>query len=217
LRIKICGITNVVDGLLAAELGADALGLNFYSQSKRRVDEATAAAIVQALPPFVDAVGLFVNLPLAEVLLSMERIGGLRTIQWHGDRPEPCPSRIFRFIPAFQIADKEDLARVTKHLEVCRAADALPSAVLLDGRRAGQYGGTGQPAPWKLLADFRPSVPLILAGGLTPENVAEAIQIVRPYAVDVAGGVESAPGRKDPDKVRCFIGKAREAAARAGL
>jgi phosphoribosylanthranilate isomerase len=89
----------------------------------------------------------------------------------------------------------------------------MPAAVLVDARVPGQFGGTGKTAPWHLLADYRPGVPLILAGGLTPENVAEAVRTVRPYAVDVAGGVESAPGRKDPDKVRRFIANARAAAA----
>jgi phosphoribosylanthranilate isomerase len=217
LRIKICGITNPTDARLAADLGADAIGVNFYARSKRHVDEASAAAIVRTLPPFVEGVGLFVNLPLAEVFPLMQRVAGLRTIQWHGDRHEPCPPTSFRFIPAFQVGDAGDLARVTNYLEACQACDALPAAVLLDGQVAGQYGGTGQRAPWQLLAEFRAAVPVILAGGLTPENVAEAIRLVRPYAVDVASGVESAPGRKDAEKMRRFVAHAREAAAGLGL
>jgi phosphoribosylanthranilate isomerase len=104
------------------------------------------------------------------------------------------------------------LQAITRYLDVCRLRGALPSAVLVDASVPGQYGGTGRQAPWHLLATFRPGVPLILAGGLTPDNVAEAVRLVRPYAVDVASGVESAPGHKDPDKVRRFIDKAREAA-----
>jgi phosphoribosylanthranilate isomerase len=97
---------------------------------------------------------------------------------------------------------------------VSRALDRRPAAVLLDGHVPGQYGGTGRAAPWELLAEFRPGVPVILAGGLTPENVAEAVRVVRPYGVDVAGGVEAAPGRKDPEKIRRFLANAREAATR---
>jgi phosphoribosylanthranilate isomerase len=214
LRIKICGITSVADALLAADLGADAIGLNFYPPSPRYVDRTTATAIVRALPPFVEAVGLFVNLPLADVVTSIQHIERLHTIQWHGDRPELCPPCPFRFIPAFQVADSKGLAHVMTYLDACRQAGALPSAVLIDGQLSGQYGGTGRPAPWNLLAEFHPSVPLILAGGLTPQNVAEAICLVRPYAVDVASGVESTPGRKDPDKLRRFIDNAREATSR---
>src|SRR5438270_590880 len=105
------------------------------------------------------------------------------------------------------------LERLTSYLELCRGLAKLPAAVLVDAHVAGQYGGTGQKAPWDLLADFKPGVPLILAGGLTPNNVAEAVRLVRPYAVDVASGVESAPGVKDLEKVRQFIDRARAAAS----
>jgi phosphoribosylanthranilate isomerase len=216
LRIKICGIMSVADGLLAVAFGADALGLNFFPRSKRYVAEATASAILRELPPFVDAVALFVNLPLRQACEAAGRLPGVRTIQWHGDEPEACPPQPYRFIPAFQVGDEDGLRRVTAYLDRCAAQGNLPAAVLVDGQAPGQYGGTGRPVPWQLLADFRPPVPLILAGGLTAETVAEAIRLVRPYAVDVAGGVESAPGVKDPEKLRRFIGNAREAAAKVG-
>ena len=207
-RIKICGITNIDDALLAAKLGADALGFTLFPHSKRRVSASVVSHLSAALPPFVEPVLLFVNEPLVKALdlaqtLSYGRM--LHTIQWHGDEHELPPPAPWRFIPAFPIADGAGLAKVTAYLTECRAANRLPAAVLLDGHAPGQYGGTGQTAPWQLLADFDPGVPVILAGGLTPDNVAEAIRIVRPYAVDVASGVESSPGRKDPEKLRRFI------------
>ena len=213
VRIKICGVTNVADALAAVRLGADALGFNLYAGSPRHVGVADAAGIVRELPPFTSAVAVLVNEPLAAILGTMPQLGAISTIQWHGDDPPVFSQTPYRFAPAFSIGDVNDLAKVNRYLERCRAADSLPAAVLLDGHRAGLHGGTGQPAPWELLALFDPGVPIILAGGLTPDNVAEAIRIVRPYAVDVASGVESAPGRKDVEKMRRFIDNARSAAA----
>ncbi len=212
LRIKICGITSEADALAAAALGADALGLNFYPPSPRSVAPEVAGRIVRALPPFIEPVALFVNEPLERAFALARQLGPVRTVQWHGEQPEVCADPAFRFIPAFPVRDAEGLARVHRYLDLCRGRNSLPAALLIDGHVPGQYGGTGQTAPWKLLADFRPGVPLILAGGLTPENVAEAVRLVRPYGVDVAGGVEAAPGRKDREKVRRFIESARTAA-----
>jgi phosphoribosylanthranilate isomerase len=211
LRIKICGITTEEDARAAADLGADALGFNFYPPSPRFVAYEVAAGIIRALPPFVEPVALFVNEPLERAFEAARGLGPVRSIQWHGERPEPCADPAFRFIPAFQVRDAEGLARVSRYLDCCRELGSLPAAVLIDGHTRGLYGGTGQPAPWQLLADFRPGVPLILAGGLTPENVADAVRVVRPYGVDVAGGVESSPGRKDREKIRRFIESARAA------
>ena len=217
MRIKICGITNPLDAVRAAGLGADAIGLNFFAQSKRYIDHAAAAGILRELPVFVEPVAVFVQLSLVKAMQSIETLRGLRTIQWHGDEHELVPSRDYRFVHAFPVANGEDLARVTGYLERCQRASALPAGILLDGRASGQYGGTGQRVPWDFLTDFHTPAPLILAGGLTPENVAEAIRIVHPYAVDVASGVESAPRRKDEEKMRRFIGNARDAAARYGV
>lgn len=214
VRIKICGITTAADAGAAAALGADAIGLNFYPKSARYLSPAVAIRVVRALPPFVDPVALFVNEPLAVACAAARQLGPVRTVQWHGEDPEACADPAFRFIPAFQVRDADGLERVRRYVELCRGLDRLPAAVLVDGHMPGQYGGTGQAAPWRLLADFRPGVPLLLAGGLTPENVAEAVRVVAPYGVDVAGGVESAPGRKDVEKMRRFIGAAREAAAK---
>ena len=217
VRIKICGITNPADAVRAADLGADAIGLNFFARSKRYINEVTAAAILKELPLFVEPVAVFVQLELIQAIQSIESIPALRTIQWHGGAHKYVRDRHYRFIHAFQVAHREDLAQVTEYLDRCHGVDSLPAAILLDGRASGQYGGTGRQVPWELLADFRPPVPLILAGGLTPENVADAIRIVRPFAVDVASGVESVPGRKDEEKMRRFVANGLEAAARYGV
>ena len=214
LRIKICGVTTAADAHEAARLGADAVGLNFYDKSPRRIDDAEVEPVLRDLPPFVEAVGVFVNQPLYEIFAFLGPWRRLRVVQWHGDGCEPGDGRPYRLIPAFPVQDATSLEAVTRHLDACRALGALPAAVVLDGHAAGQYGGTGRTAPWELIAAFRPGVPIILAGGLTPENVAEAVRIVRPYAVDTASGVESTPGRKHAEKMRRFIAAAREAAAK---
>jgi phosphoribosylanthranilate isomerase len=212
LRIKICGVTNIEDAVTAADLGADAVGINFYEGSKRYVKPEAAPAILRELPPFVEAVGLFVNQPLKAVFQSLNKLGRIRTFQWHGDKLELCDAYPFQMIVAFAVRDRASLSNVTRYLDTARAGRKAPAAVLVDAYVPGEYGGTGQVAPWHVLAEFKPPEPVILAGGLTPSNVAQAIREVRPYAVDVAGGVESAPGRKDAEKMRRFIGNAREAA-----
>ena len=213
LRIKICGITREADARRAAALGADAIGLNFYAPSPRCVDPVAAQGILRVLPPFVEPVGLFVNVPLQQVFTTLNQIGSIRTVQWHGDQHELCDAFPFQYIPAFPVRDSGCLERILSYLHLCRGMGKLPAAVLVDAHVPGQYGGTGQTAPWELLADFRPGVPLILAGGLTPNNVAEAVRSVRPYGVDVASGVEASPGHKDSEKMYRFIQNAREASA----
>ena len=214
LRIKICGITTVEDALEAARLGADAIGLNFYPQSPRHVDLAVAERVLRQLPPFVEPVALFVNQPLRQIVQTLQPLGRIRTIQCYGEPRELTDPYPFQLIPAFNVRDASSLLEITRYLDLCRGLGRLPAAILADASVPGQFGGTGHTAPWNLLADFRPGLPLILAGGLTPENVAEAVRIVRPYAVDVASGVESSPGCKDPEKIQRFIENAREAAAR---
>lgn len=214
LRIKICGVTTPDDARRAALLGADAIGLNFYPPSPRFLDPAAAERILGDLPPFVEPVGLFVNQPLRQVTETLQSLQHIHTIQWYGERHEPADPAPFRLIPAFNVRVPESLLEIIHFIERCRIQGHPPAAVLVDASVPGQYGGTGQTAPWDLLADFRPAVPLILAGGLTPDNVALAVRIVRPYAVDVASGVESSPGRKDAEKMRRFIDTAREAASR---
>lgn len=211
--IKMCGITCVEDAAQAARLGADAIGLNFYPPSPRHVSIRLAGDIVAALPESTEPVALFVNQAPDTIAEALDDLPRVRTVQWHGEEPPLCLTTPYRYIPAFGVRDPGDLTAVKQYVAHCRASACLLSAILLDSRRPELYGGTGQPAPWSLLADFDPGVPIILAGGLTPENVAEAIRVVRPYAVDVASGVESSPGRKDAELMRRFIDRAREAAA----
>jgi phosphoribosylanthranilate isomerase len=211
VRIKICGITRVEDAIAAAELGADAIGLNFYPKSRRYVSPEASRDILRNLPPFVDPVALFVNEPLSEVIARVRELLAVRTVQIHADAPEPIPRVPCQFIVAFAVRDPGSLAEIEGYLSKCRDCGQMPAAILVDAHVPGEYGGTGQVAPWRLLADFRPEVPLILAGGLTPENVAEAVRIVRPYSVDVASGVESGPGQKDREKMRRFIAAVRQA------
>jgi phosphoribosylanthranilate isomerase len=230
LRVKICGVTEVADAVQADILGADAIGLNFYKGSPRYITPARAEVIMQSLSPFVEPVGIFVSFDMRPDLKLVSKLR-LRTIQLH--EADENSTFIFlsnplgiRLISAFSVSEKSDLDKIGHFMERCeqnasiRLAKSghqqnewkLPAAILLDARVPGQFGGTGKTAPWKLLADFGTRVPLILAGGLTPENVAEAVRIVRPYGVDVASGVESSPGHKDPEKMKRFIENAREAA-----
>ena len=198
----------------AGRLGADAVGLNFYEGSPRRIDPAAVESVLAELPPFVEAIGVFVNRPLREAFAQLEPWGRIRVVQWHGENHETDHAYPHRLIPAFPVRDASSLTAVTRYIEACRALGRAPAAVLLDGHAPGQHGGTGRIAPWELIAAYRPGVPIILAGGLKPENVAEAVRIVRPYAVDVASGVKSAPGVKDTEKMRHFIAAAYETAAK---
>lgn len=217
VQVKICGITNVEDAVAAAEFGADFIGLNFYPGSSRCVTEGMARLILQALPRSVTPVALFVNEPWERVGEVAGRLG-ITMVQLHGDQLSPCPVDNLLWMPAFAVIDQTSLDRIHRFIMVdCFlrpiSRNQLPVAVLVDAHVVGKYGGTGQTAPWDLLANFvrRPIPNLILAGGLTPHNVAEAIRIVRPWAVDVASGVESGPGKKDHDKMRRFIENAKAA------
>jgi phosphoribosylanthranilate isomerase len=199
VRVKICGITSVEDARLAAELGAYAIGLNFFRQSPRCISPCTAGKITRQLPPFVAAVGIFVNWGHAPIF-ALSRALRLTAVQLHGDETPQVVGEIakkFAVIKAFRLKRGGDLPSFVRY----RAA----SAFLLDTNRAGQYGGTGSTTDWFLARNAAASHRIILAGGLTPENVAEAIRTVRPYAVDVASGVESRPGQKDPGKLRAFF------------
>ncbi len=205
--VKICGITNPADAELAASLGANMIGLNFYGQSPRCIDGTVATSILRVLPATVEPVALFVNESVPHIQQVVSSLG-ICTVQMHGDSLADPPAGL-RWIPAFPVRDATSLQQITSYLDRCQACGVGPSAVLVDAHVPGQFGGTGQTAPWRLLADYKPGVPLILAGGLTPENVAEAIRIVHPFAVDVASGVECAPGRKDGEKMRRFIDAVR--------
>jgi phosphoribosylanthranilate isomerase len=212
-RIKICGITNVADAHAAVQAGADAIGLNFYAGSPRFLEPNGAEAIVEALPDHVVKVGVFVNSTAEKVLRTCERLG-LDLIQLHGDEPpellaELAGRPVMRALP-FGAAGIDP---IVDYVERCLALDATPQLILLDADRKGAYGGTGQSLDWQRVTKEkdRLDVPLILAGGLTSANVAEAIRIVRPAGVDTASGVEAAPGRKDLAKLRDFVAAAAAA------
>lgn len=211
VRVKICGVTRAEDVAAAVESGADAIGLNFHPASPRYVAPEKARELVRALPPFVEAVGVFVQHSVEPARAFLTTIGRVHTIQVHGGDAEVIDAHPWRYVPAFALRDTGDFDRVLAYLERCRRANALPAAVLIDGHAPGLHGGTGRTAPWELLRGWPGDIRLILAGGLTPENVAEAVRAVRPYAVDVASGVESSPGRKDPEKVRRFVEAVRGA------
>ena len=198
IPIKICGITNLEDALLAAELGADALGFIFYPPSPRSVAADAARAIIAQLPPFVTTVGVFVDEDAALVKELAAQVG-LDWLQLHGrETPEYCRSLGRRVIKAFRIQDEKSLAGLA-------AYRGAAQAFLLDTYKKGQVGGTGETFDWDLAREARKYGPVILAGGLTPENVAQAMAAAQPQAVDVASGVEAAPGRKDPEKLRAFF------------
>ena len=210
VRIKICGVTTPEDARFAVDAGADAVGLNFYPKSPRFLTPSQAASVVRALPAFTAPVGVFVGMPLRQVTAIAFQLG-LRGVQTYDEQPPTEDSFPFAHVPAFRVKDAAGLDHVRWFVDAARQANRPPAAVLIDSFVEGQMGGTGHVAPWELLRGFDPGVPLILAGGLTPENVAEAVAVVRPWGIDVASGVESAPGRKDPEKVVRFIRAARAA------
>ena len=199
VRVKICGITNVEDALLACELGADAIGLNFYEKSPRCIPPFAASKIIGKLPPFVAAVGIFVNWQAAPVT-SLAKALGLSAAQLHGDESPKLAGEIAKkvsVIKALHVGKGTVLPQFAKYRGT--------AAFLLDAPHSGQYGGTGHTTDWNLAQTAAKSHCILLAGGLTPENVAEAILTVRPYAVDVTSGVESKPGKKDPARLRAFF------------
>src|ERR1700688_1107750 len=195
-RVKICGITNWNDARLSVDLGASALGFNFYPPSPRALTPADAWSIIRRLPPFVEAVGVFVNWPPL-VVDALARALRLQTVQLHGgESPEEVAAVAHsqRVIKAVKVGPGFRLASLSRY----RRADAI----LLDGFARGLHGGTGRALDWNLVRAARRYGRIILAGGLTPENIAEATRIAQPYAVDVASGVEAPPRRKDRARVR---------------
>jgi len=215
VRVKICGITRVEDAEIATKYGADAVGINFVPSSPRYVDPRSVTPLLRAVPPLMAAVGVYVGQPLRQVLAQAHSIG-IRGVQWYGDDRDSGDSFPSSLIFAFRIRDTQHLEDIDQFLHNCRDKGMLPGAILVDAFVEGKMGGTGKIAPWELLAGFRPGVPLILAGGLNPDNVGDAIRLVKPAGVDVASGVESSPGKKDPIKVRDFIANARAASAEIG-
>ena len=205
-RVKICGITRIEDALAAAQYGADAIGLVFYDKSPRYIAPEKAQEIIDCLPAFVTVVGLFVNHPVARIQ-EITRDLELDLLQFHGDEsPAECESAGHAYVKAVRAKDH------------CTIADAISDyssarAILVDSYQAGKFGGTGEAFDWNWVPD-NPPVPLVLAGGLTPGNVAQAVLRVNPWAVDVSSGVEVSPGIKSEPMINNFIQEINHADAK---
>lgn len=201
-KVKVCGITRLEDARSAVEAGVDALGFVFYSQSPRYIHPEKARNIVGRLPPFVISVGVFVN-EEASVIRDVIQASGVQVIQLHGDEsPAFCRQFPTKVIKAFRMQETTDLHKTISGYRV--------DAVLLDTYAPDVIGGTGKSFPWDLATKAKTCGPVILAGGLTPENVAEAIKRVAPYAVDVSSGVETRPGKKDGARIKDFVQRVRQ-------
>lgn len=206
IRVKICGITSSEDAWAAVEAGADALGFIFVKGTPRYIEPEAAAAIAAQMPPFVVTVGVFVD-RIAEEIERIVSASGICLAQLHGNEsPGDCSRLRVPFVKAIRVQRESDL----------EALHAYPQAraFLLDTYTADRPGGTGRTFPWEIAAKAAQQARVILSGGLTPDNVAQAVVHVRPYAVDVCSGVEASPGRKDHRKVREFIEQARKAETR---
>ena len=203
VRVKICGITRLQDLHAACDAGADALGFVFYKKSPRHLSIASAAALLRELPPFVQSVGLFVNAEPAFIESVLQAVP-LDLLQFHGDEtPADCARFGRPYIKAVRVNRETDLLK-------CAADFDAACGLLLDAWVPGVPGGTGERFDWTLIPTNLPK-PVILSGGLTPGNVAEAVQRVRPWAVDVSSGVEVSKGIKDAHKIAQFIAKAKDA------
>jgi len=211
-QFKICGVTTLDDARAAVAAGVDVVGLNFYTASPRCVGPDMAQSIAGEVSA---TAGVFVNAS-ADEINNLADLVGLNWIQLHGDEPAAMLADLRADLPIIRVRCLGDTGgqAIRDALDACRKAGREPSAVLVDARAPGQFGGTGKTVDWSALADHRDwlgDVPLILAGGLTAVNVAEAIAAVRPAAVDTASGVESAPGVKDSAKMQAFVDAARAA------
>lgn len=208
IKIKICGITNARDAAAAAEAGADALGFVLWEGSKRFVSVETAARIAPLLPPHVIRIGVFVD-AREELVYHAVRECGLNVLQFHGNEtPEYCAQFGLMSMKAIRVKDEEAIELSRKY---------TTEALLLDAWSPAGQGGTGEVFDWDLAVRIRRmGRTVFLAGGLTAENVAQAIRRVSPFGIDVSSGVESSPGRKDHGKIRAFIQAARDAAAQGG-
>ena len=198
VRVKVCGIMTYEDAAMALDCGVDALGFNFYRPSPRYIDPADARAIVRRLPPLVTTVGVFVNVAQPAGVSEIAHLAGIRVLQLHGDETAEYCSRLadWTLIKALRIGDQGVDADLR----------AYPvQAFLLDARHDHLFGGTGKTFDWSFSHAVRAVRPVILAGGLEPSNVADAIRMVEPYGVDVCSGVESVPGKKDSFKLKAFM------------
>lgn len=203
VKVKICGITNSEDADFAIQSGADALGFVFYKQSPRSVDKETAKRIMSSLPPFITTVGVFVNED-PENIQEITSHAGFDVIQLHGSEPPEHCTLHKKVIKAIRVKELADLSLLDRY--------SSASAFLLDTYSAESYGGSGRTFNWEIAVEAKKYGNIILAGGLNPDNITKAIQFVKPYAVDVSSGIErTEKGKKDHNKLRLFIERAREA------
>ena len=203
-KIKICGITNPEDAQVAVQSGADALGFIFHSQSLRFVEVAIVKSIVSQLPPFVLPIGVFVNEAQTIVRNMMDECG-LAIAQLHGEEsPSYCETLGRPVVKGIRLRDRSSFLALAEY-----KGRANVRGFVLDAFSESAYGGTGKLADWNVAAEAAQAAPVLLAGGLSPENVQEGIQKVQPYGVDVSSGVESSPGKKDHSKVKAFIRAAK--------
>ncbi len=202
VRVKICGLTSEADALAAVEAGAEALGFMFYEPSRRHLAPAAAGAIIRELPPFVARVGVFVN-PTEEFVRHAITASGIDTLQFHGEEsPEFCARFGLPVLKAFRVRNAGSLQECARYPKF---------AWLLDSHVDGALGGTGVTFDWDVAVEaVKLARPVILAGGLKVDTVSEAVRRVRPYAVDVSSGVESAPGKKDRARMRDFVAAAKD-------
>ena len=212
-QIKICGITAIDDAIAAADAGADAIGLNFYPKSSRFVDMAAARQIVNALPTAVKKVGVFVNAEAAEVRSAVHQLS-LDIVQLHGDETPDFVASLANLPVVRAFRPDRDFESVYAYIKHCDVLNCRPAMILIDAFKPGEYGGTGEAADWNAVSRLRATlnnIPVVLAGGLNPENVASAISLVRPWAVDTASGVENSPRRKSKDRMQAFVAEAKRA------
>ena len=201
MKVKICGITNIDDALYAAELGADALGFIFVKSSPRHISPSAARKIIQALPPFVVTVGVFADMTYNDILEIIDQTS-IGCVQLHG---EETPKQLAKYpVPAY----KSFRVDSNFNLEILRRYKG--PAFLLDTKISGKLGGTGQTFDWEIAVKAKEYGRVILAGGLTPDNIIDAVRIVQPYAVDVNSGVEERPGKKDYTKLKLLFDKIKQ-------
>jgi phosphoribosylanthranilate isomerase len=204
MKVKVCGVTSYEDAALVLDEGVDALGFNFYPSSPRYIRPEDARAIVRRIPPFAVTVGLFVNVAKPGLVEKTARAAGVQILQLHGDEtPDYCRElKEWPLIKAFRVGPDGIPAGI----------DQYPvQGILFDSKDDALFGGTGKIFQWDLVRDLRRFKPVLLAGGLRPDNVLDAIRTVNPYALDVCSGIESAPGRKDAVKLKQFMREVRNA------
>jgi phosphoribosylanthranilate isomerase len=201
VRVKICGITNLDDALAAIDFGADALGFVFFPSSPRYISYLDASEIIRRLPPFINTVGVFVNENPAQIIETIS-VTGINVVQLHSEGPSQMPPLPCPVIKAIRVKSLDSLDPLINIKDVV-------SAFLLDTYTPDVFGGTGQIFNWEIAVEAKQFGRIILAGGLTPDNISEAVRHVKPYAVDVSSGVEAEKGKKDHKKLKLFIDQAK--------